>query len=71
MAGHPFRLFIFFPLLVDNLEEEPVRVNAGVLRIIPGKQSEYQRKIRNNIPDKARAANPIAIKIRIFVVCNS
>jgi len=42
MAGHPFRLFIFFSLLVDNLEEEPVRVNAGVRRIIPEKQSEYQ-----------------------------
>ena len=70
MAGHPFRLFIFFPLLVDNLEEA-ARVNATVRRVIPEKQSEYQRKIRNNIPDKARAANPIAIKIRIFVACNS
>ena len=71
MAGHPFGLFIFFPLLVDNLEEEPVRVNAGLLIIIPGKQSEYQRKIRNNIPDKARAANPIEIKIRTLVPCKS
>jgi len=42
MAGHPFGLFIFFPLLVDNLEEEPVRFNAGVRRIIPEKQSEHQ-----------------------------
>jgi len=37
MAGHPFRLFIFFPLLVDNLEEA-ARVNAGVRHAISEKQ---------------------------------